>query len=813
MPLGGGQSKSRYSVTWDSSESVLMGEITGNGGGAEVQILLRNRFFFSYSGEPMEPLSERFQKLHTSVFAGMYDLFAQELGVDPKAIEELGVGFDYLRQAWVFAERNALGNIIGLSYRYENGKKTMCPGYKQKRGLVYPLNQKYDKGVKRYAPGRHNWARTADAGVNCPICGKPDGCLVSADNPSDPPAVICIRPVAKEGAAIDLGSAGYLHVIRENGKQKAGSVLPESELPVLVVEGASDVLAGMSLGFTCIGRPSASAGMELLTQMPLVGREVWIIGENDAGAGKAGMEKVFAVVCSMTPDVKRVMPPKGIKDLRAWYNAGLNQGMLAEWVKSHGESSTESNPNIFKDGQATTLARSFLDTNYRHDGEYTLRSYRQDWYAWDGGRYNRLNKDTIRGRLYEYLDGKSYMKEVANGKVVQPIPMTRRIISDVIDAMNMPSLCPAAQHAPSWLSRTDRPDPKDLIVFKNGLLDVNEYMEGRVILYNPDPDLFVMNTFPYDFDEDAASPNIEAYFEEIFEREAEVIRLMRQWFGYNLVPDMTQEKMMLFTGRPRSGKSTTLDILRATLGQDQCCSLQMCHLINRFGRHPMLGKLAATFGDVKTPRATEAGVALETMLAIIGQDAVSIDRKNIEELTNVKLSCRFTMVMNDLPAFSDYARALAPRTNIISFPKSYAGREDRGLKPRLEKEARKGRLIMWALEGLKDLRTCRKFIEPTASAYSMRRFELSTSPIMLFMEECCTRCEGARTQRKEIYDAYRAWCKEQGLRYAMSDQFSRWLLNTCSDIRQSRHRTKDGDRPYWFDGVMLTKQARKVYLT
>ena len=171
-PLGGGTSKSRYSVTWDSSESVLMGEITGNGGGAEVQILLRNRFFFSYSGEPMEPLSERFQKLHTSVFAGMYDLFAQELGVDPKAIEELGVGFDYLRQAWVFAERNALGNIIGLSYRYENGKKTMCPGYKQKRGLVYPFNQEYDKGVKRYAPGRHNWSRVADVGVNCPVCGK-----------------------------------------------------------------------------------------------------------------------------------------------------------------------------------------------------------------------------------------------------------------------------------------------------------------------------------------------------------------------------------------------------------------------------------------------------------------------------------------------------------------------------------------------------------------------------------------------------------------------------------------------------------------
>jgi P4 family phage/plasmid primase-like protien len=766
----------------------------------------------------MESLSERFQKLHSSVFAGMYDLFAAELGVDPKAIEQLGVGYDYRSQAWVFAERNALGDIIGLSYRYENGKKTMAPGIKQKRGLVYPFNQEYDHGTKRYAPGRHNWTRIADAGVVCPVCGKPDGCLVSSDDPSDPSAAICIRPQAKEGAAADLGSAGYLHILKKEGHCKTRSVLPDTGLPILVVEGASDVLAAMSLGYVAVGRPGASAGLELLTQMPLAGREVWIIGENDAGAGKEGMEKTFAVVCSMTPDVKQIMPPEGIKDLRVWYNAGLNAEMLTEWVKDHGESPLAQNPDIFENGQATTLARAFLDVMYRHNDQYTLRNYRQDWYTWNQGRYERLSENVVRGQLYEYFDGKSYMKETANGKVVQAIPMTRKVVSDVIDTLNMPSLCPIGKHAPVWMSRKDRPDPRDLIVFKNGLLDVNKYVEGEIVLYDPDPDLFVMNTFPYEFDENASSPMIEDYFKEIFEDEQEVIRLLRQWIGYNLVPDMTQEKMMLFTGRPRSGKSTTLDILRATLGQDQCCSLQMCHLVNRFGRAPMLGKLAATFGDVKTPRASEAGVALETLLAIIGQDAVSIDRKNIEELTNVKLFCRFTMVMNDLPAFSDYARALVPRTSIIYYPRSYVGREDRGLKLRLEAEARNGKLITWALEGLKDLRTHKRFVEPTASAAMMKRFELATMPIMLFAEECCKRQQGTRVLRKELYDAYRAWCKEQGTHYGMNEQFSRWLLNACPDVNQTRHRlpsasVKDPDRPYFFEGITLTERARKAYLT
>jgi len=343
-------------------------------------------------------------------------------------------------------------------------------------------------------------------------------------------------------------------------------------------------------------------------------------------------------------------------------------------------------------------------------------------------------------------------------------------------------------------------------------------MEGEIVLYDPDPDLFVMNTFPYNFDENARAPDIEEYFGEIFEHEDEVIRLLRQWFGYNLVPDTTQEKMMLFTGRPRSGKSTTLDILRATLGTDQCCSVQMCHLHERFGRQPMQGKLAATFGDTKSPRASEMGAALETLLAIIGQDAVSIDRKHIEELTNVKLFCRFTMVMNDLPAFSDYARALTPRTNIIYFPKSYVGHEDRELKPRLEAQARQGKLIVWALEGLKDLRTHKRFVEPTASMTMLRRFELATSPILLFVEECCRRRKGVRVLRRELYDAYRQWAKEQGTKWGMSEQFTRWLLNACADVSVSRHRSatekaNEPDRPYWFEGITLTERARGMYLT
>ena len=758
-------------------------------------------------------LCDRFHAFQVSVTDGMIRALSSELGVTTDAIEQLGVGYDYKYQAWVFAERNARGEIVGLSYRYESGKKTMAPGIKQSRGLVYPLNQEYGHGTKRYAPGCHNWVRIADIGIVCPVCGKPDGCLVSADNPNDPSAAICIRPSTKDRATKDLGEAGFLHILKkETAHAHAHSILPETQLPVLVVEGASDVLAAMSLGHVGIGRPAAHAGMELLSQMPLSRHEVWIIGENDAGAGREGMEKTYAAINKMTPVVRKVMPPEGMKDLRAWYVAGLSKETLTDYVKNNTESQVL-DPNIFEDGQATTLARMFLDTHHRIGDSYTLRNFGQEFYGWENGRYVVVPDNIVRGQLYGFLEGKHYRKETANGTSVVPIPMCRRLIGDVTDALNMPDLCPVHSSPPAWLTKTDQPDPKDLIVFQNGILNVREWTEGNVTLHDLDPDLFVMNTFPYAYDPSAQSDLVEQYFLTIFNGDIETVRLLQQWFGYNLVPDTSQEKMMLFVGRPRSGKSTTLDMLRAMLGVDQCCSPKMTNLSERFGCQPMLGKLAATFGDVKSPRASEAGAALETLLAVVGQDAISVDRKRIDALTNVKLFCRITMVMNDLPVFSDHARALGPRMNIVYYPNSYVGKEDRGLKGRLEAEARQGRLINWALEGLKNLRTRGRFTEPCASIEMLDRLELMTSPVVAFIRDCCNEGSAFKATKDELYKAWMNWCQEQGRLPGIREQFVRWVLNACPKVQQVRPRDRSDRREFTYAGIALTGNARKVYLT
>ena len=47
--------------------------------------------------------------------------------------------------------------------------------------------------------------------------------------------------------------------------------------------------------------------------------------------------------------------------------------------------------------------------------------------------------------------------------------------------------------------------------------------------------------------------------------------LLQDWFGYLLLPDTSQEKMLLMVGPPRSGKGTIQKVLTELVGRSNVC--------------------------------------------------------------------------------------------------------------------------------------------------------------------------------------------------------------------------------------------------
>ena len=750
--------------------------------------------------------AEQFEQYIRNVYPAMLDELAQSLGVSTKALTTIGIGFNPIHQSWISPERDETGEIVGLVERYSNGKKVAIKG--SKRGLTYILNPDYETGVKRYAPGKHNWCHTDGTDYDCPICKGNHYCLVSADDPHDPSAVIC--GFISEGAEQETGG-GWLHIRKESGhiNKSNQSIFLSFDSPILVVEGHSDVAVAFDLGFTAIGKPSATAKIKALAELTQ-GREVIVIGENDGGVGVTGMEQTFYTLQSSCSLTQKLLPPEGIKDLRKWFQRGeLTHESLLEYIEEHGEDTAPS--DILEDDSPSTIAEAFLADQYTQGKVLTLRSLNKTRWFFRDGHYIKGDDDTLRGQIYAYLRNKTYKKVAAKGEITYPqFRPDSRMVSFAIDAFSQWTAITG--EPPQWLDRYEGPDPTNCLVFRNGIIDLERYFRGEEQYFlDPDPRYFCLNAIPYDFDPSSKAEDILDYFNIIFNKQKDCIELLQEWFGYHLSSDVRYEKMLLLRGPKRSGKGTTLKILETMLGTKQITSTDLAALANDFGYAPLVGKAAAFLPDTDkegSRNSNNNNRALEKLLRVIGRDPVDVNAKFKEVRSGVRLTCKFTMAVNLMPEISDGAGALESRLNILSYPNCYADRVDPRLKNQLAKSAHK--LIPWALEGLRRLREDDKFTVPGSSEKEFELFRNVTNPVLGFISECCT-ISGADNDivlKPMLFDLWKGWCDSNG---QSSGKHSRFGQKLPSTIGHARPRIGD-ERVRVYTGLQIKETAKRLYL-
>ena len=673
----------------------------------------------------------------SNVLSSLLEDLSQQLHVSVNALKALEIGYMLRNNCWVFPERDENGDIIGLLLRQWNGKKYMLSG--SKRGLIYVPNiHRSSANPDRYSAGPANWIRVTKD-ILCPICGKPDWCMVSSENPDDPKAVFCCR--IKEGAVKDFGDAGFLHILKPEGElSQAGSVLLPSKYPLLIVEGATDVAAALDINLIAVGRPYGTGCLDKLTQL-MAGREVVVLGENDAGAGKEGMEKAFEILRPHAKKIAKLLPPNGVKDLRQWVTQGLTQKQFLDFIRT--TSSSEHNETILSSIAPLNLAKQWLEAIYYQDDIYTLRVFHGSWYAYDGQCYKEISMANLRQQLYRFFGDKQFKKIHTNGFDILHYDPTKHKIDEIIDALL--AFCPiTAEEIPCWLDKKDKiSNPKHVLIFPNGYLNISGYAkrDEDFKLEKSTPHFFSLACYPYDFDPNATCILWRKFLEEIFMDDPMKIALLQEWFGYNLIPDNSQEKFMMLLGPTRAGKGTILDVMTYILGEDQVLATSFKDYTRRFAIFPFLGKLAAVIGDVSVGSNYDASEALNLLKRITGNDVIMIERKGRDiTQTCVKLYTRFTMAANVMPRLPDFARTIESRMLVIQFLTSFMGREDITLKTRLKIEA--PGILLWALEGLKRLQQNRDFTLPATHNQILRRVRGEITPLTEFVSDCCSLGDG-----------------------------------------------------------------------
>lgn len=465
-----------------------------------------------------------------------------------------------------------------------------------------------------------------------------------------------------------------------------------------------------------------------------------------------------------------------------------DEGMIAL-----GHRDPETGRLVLSPKKTLPTAEAFIVEYYHHPDGRTIHSYAGTLLVWRDNRFVEIEEESLRQKLQPWLHGS--LRYVFNKMAG---------VLDLVDFESNPGTVKAALESirayahlrvsvmpPSWLDDRDNPpDPRYLLPFPSGTLDL---ATDRILPMTPA--LFNINAIDFNFDPNPPRPDRWlAFVSQLWGEDIESIELLQEWMGYCLVADTSQQKMLLMVGPKRSGKGTIGRVLTRLVGAGNVVGPTTSSLAGSFGLQPLIGKSLAIVSDARFS-GENVGVVVERLLCISGEDSLTVDRKFLGSVT-MKLPTRFIFLTNELPRMNDSSGALAGRFVILRLTKSFYDQEDTTLTQKLIEEL--PGILVWAIEGLKRLRTRGHFLQPKAVSDAVREMEDLASPVLAFVREQCIVATGHRVLVDELYNAWKSWCERDGRTTITNKQtFRRDLAAAVAGIIRRRGA---GDVPF-YEGI------------
>jgi P4 family phage/plasmid primase-like protien len=300
------------------------------------------------------------------------------------------------------------------------------------------------------------------------------------------------------------------------------------------------------------------------------------------------------------------------------------------------------------------------------------------------------------------------------------------------------------------------PASKNLVLFRNGVLNLE-----TSTLMPLDGSYFATALPNFDYEPNAQCPSWLTWIDERLDPSFHAT--LQEWMGYVMVPDTTAHRFATFTGPPRSGKSTSKNIIEQLVGTDHISRKQLADMGKEFGLQDTIDKRLIVIPDAKDAPASQRGQALERILAVTGGDITGIPRKYLPAVS-VKLLTRLLVLGNRQPAWIDESGALAARQIAIVFDRSFEGKEEQRVEDGLIAEL--PGIANWALEGLQRLRANDyKFSVGEAGKAVVAEVRRGASPALRFAEDCLevTGNQSDMVQVDQVYTAYRDWVEREGI--------------------------------------------------
>lgn len=444
------------------------------------------------------------------------------------------------------------------------------------------------------------------------------------------------------------------------------------------------------------------------------------------------------------------------------------------------------------------LARIFIRQNYTlGNGLRKLTFWQGAYWVWDSKRWKEIKKSELIAELTASIKAefdrinlqqqKNWEPKPGDEEPPKVIPVTKNLLANVENAVASIVMVSSDVSMPDWLCG-DPPFPaRETLSTVDRLLHLPSLVSGTSSHIRPTPMLFSPNCLSYTFNPTATCPAWSSFLESLWPSDQDSIDSLQEWFGYLLLPDTRQHKLLMLIGPPRSGKGTIVRILQLLLGEGNVASPTLSSLTGPFGLWPLLNRFVALIPDARLSGRDDSVAVVERILSITGEDPQDINRKNLPTLTGVRMPVRFVLMSNELPALKDASGAFMTRVTLLRMTESFIGREDRTLSDRLAQEL--PGILNWSIEGWKRLNSRGHFIQPSSATELLEDLENLSSPIKQFVADSCDLGPTEEATVAELFFAWKKWCEINHRDHMGTNQtFGRDLRAAIPHLKQVQRR-------------------------
>ncbi len=430
----------------------------------------------------------------------------------------------------------------------------------------------------------------------------------------------------------------------------------------------------------------------------------------------------------------------------------------------------------------------------------TLVRFQNVWYAWQpSGAYTKVENETIEAEISVFLiTAKARTDDDHEIKPFNPQPRDVTAVADMLaKAYHRPfdTMAP-----PAWLDGRASPNPRDMIVFQNCMIDITT--RDR---YNLTPAFFTFTALPIKYDPAAKMPRKWLRFLlQVFRGHKLSVYTLQEMFGYLMSEDTKLQKIFFLWGRTRSGKGTILRILTALKGTTNTHYPTIRTLGGRFCLEGCIGKSIIQVTDMNS-QSKDIGDAASVLNGIAGEDGQSIERKGVGDWTGI-LPGGPIIAANNLPNLGSNASAFAARLIIFLFEVSFENREDIELTEKLTTEL--AGILNWSLIGLNRLRERGRFNPPKIMRQAKVRLLHASDPLRGFVEERAVVKPTAKVHKAVLYRVYQKYCAENGAHALPNHTFSERLSQGFPSVAPSKRRLASGKQVPIFDGIRLNDEEQ-----